>query len=519
MLSQPPQPGARIGKYEVLAHAGTGGMGRVYKARDLELGRIVALKVLSPELTGRPNLVERFHREARHAARLHHKNIVALHEFGQIDGQWVLAMEFVEGVDLDAYITRKGQVDPDEVRRFLNQAARALDHAFGMGITHRDIKPANFLLTREDGRAVVKLTDFGLAQDADDLQYRLTRDGTTVGTVDYLSPEQARDSAAADVRSDIYSLGCTAYHMLAGQPPFVGGGIGERVLKHLQAEPPDIRRLNPSVPDSLWAVLLKMLAKRPEDRCQTPAELLEALKEIKHGASHPSASSPPPPRRREQAHAVPVGPVSPPEVDAAFLLGLGAEQVQAAAEQFDQARKARDAGNDEIALERLLGCCQLDPGNLFYRQTLRQVGHSLAKRSRTSHRPGAIAALATWARLKAARLRHDWRKVLECGEVLLLRDPSDVATRVDMAAAAEALELISVAVWMLEEAREQEPDNANVLRRLARLYERQSRFSQAIVLWELIRKADPSDIEAPRKINALAATETIARGDYRRSRP
>src|SRR5262249_39548817 len=179
----------------------------------------VALKVLPPGLAAHPQVVERFRREARHAARLMHENIVTLYEFGQAGEQWFLAMEFVDGIDLDAYIARRGPLDPEEARRILKQAARALDHAYRMGITHRDIKPANFLLTREGGRAGVKLTDFGLAQAEGEAHLRLTRDGSTVGTVDYLSPEQARDSSAADVRSDIYSLGCTCYHMLAGPAP------------------------------------------------------------------------------------------------------------------------------------------------------------------------------------------------------------------------------------------------------------------------------------------------------------
>src|SRR5262249_13723084 len=136
--------------------------------------------------------------------------------------------------------------------------------------------PANFLLSRVGKRAVVKLTDLGLAlvQGVDDFQ--VTRSGTTIGTLDYMSPEQARDSRATDIRSDIYSLGCTAFHMLAGRPPFEGG-LGERVFKHLQEPPPDVRRFNPAVSAKFWAVLQKMMAKAAEQRYQTPAELLEAL--------------------------------------------------------------------------------------------------------------------------------------------------------------------------------------------------------------------------------------------------
>jgi len=166
-------------------------------------------------------------------------------------------------------------------------------------------------------------------------------------------------------------------------------------------------------------------------------------------------------------------------------------------------------------VELLLSCCQLDPANLYYRKTLRLLSRSLTAQGRTRHRPGALAALATWARFKAAHHRGDAQKVLEHGEVLLLRNPSNVGTQLEMAAAAEELGLMSVAVWMLEQAREQEPENANVLRPLAGLYERLSHFSRAIAVWKLIRKVSPTDVEAPRKINALSASETIARAGYR----
>src|SRR5262249_4487239 len=143
MSSPAPQPDVRIGKYQLLERVASGGMGRVYKARDLELGRTVALKVLPSDLAARPEVVERFRREARHAARLNHKNVVTLYEIGNADGRWFLAMEFVEGTDLEAYVARKGPLKPEEARRILRQAVRALDHAYQMGITHRDIKPSN----------------------------------------------------------------------------------------------------------------------------------------------------------------------------------------------------------------------------------------------------------------------------------------------------------------------------------------------------------------------------------------
>jgi serine/threonine protein kinase len=512
------QPGARIGKFEILAHIATGGMGQVYKARDLELGRTVALKVLSAEVARTPESVERFRREARHAARLRHKNIVTLYEFGQADGQWFLAMEYVKGIDLEAYVIRKGQLDPEEARRALRQAAQALDHAWRQGVVHRDVKPANLLLTREDGRALVKLTDFGLARVEGEAHFRLTRDGSTVGTIDYLAPEQARDSASADVRSDIYSLGCTCYHMLAGQPPFAEGGLGERVLKHLEAEPPDVRTINPRVSAPFWEVLRKMLAKQPEDRYQTPAELLEDLDRIKRGEAPLNAERglrPTGSQAGKGAGAPSPSPSAfrtpnPEESESVTRLGLPVEQLRSAAGQFERAQQARDAGSLSYALELLLSCCRLDPANLTYRQALRQVGRSLADKDR----PGALAALATRLRLKGACRRHDGRKVLEYGESLLVRNPADTGTQKVMAEAAEELGLDSLAVWLLEQAREQAPDNAAVLRQLARVNERLGRLSRALELWQMIRKIDPSDAEAPRKLNALAASEAIARGGY-----
>jgi serine/threonine-protein kinase len=272
-----PPPLTHIGKYRLEAHIATGGMGMVYKAVDEKLGRVVALKVLDPELARKPNMVERFRREARAAARLLHRSVVTLYEYDYVDGFHYLAMEFVEGIDLADYIRRRGKVDPEEARRIMIRVCRALDYAFSQGLIHRDIKPSNVLLAREGERWRVKLTDFGLARVFNEEEFRVTRAGHTVGTIDYMAPEQARDSALADIRSDIYSLGCTLYHMLAGQPPFAEGGLGERVYKHLMVDPPDVRDFNPEVPAGLWAVLRKMLAKDPDDRPQNHAELRQAF--------------------------------------------------------------------------------------------------------------------------------------------------------------------------------------------------------------------------------------------------
>src|SRR5262249_27321181 len=230
----------RISKYEVVSHIATGGMGAVYKAIDTDLGRDVALKVLQPEIANKPGMLERFRREAQHAAKLRHENIVAIYEIGEVSGTHFLALEFVQGIDLDTYIERKGTLDPQDALNLLIQAAKALAQVHKQGLVHRDIKPSNFLITKKGNRPLVKLTDLGLAREVDDDEFRVTRTGTTVGTVDYMSPEQARNSRLADIRSDIYSLGCTLYHMLAGRPPFNEGGLTERLYRHLSEEAEDI---------------------------------------------------------------------------------------------------------------------------------------------------------------------------------------------------------------------------------------------------------------------------------------
>jgi serine/threonine protein kinase len=533
-------PGFRLGKYKVLGHIATGGMGTVYKAEDEVLDRPVALKILDSSLADRPSTLERFKREARHAARLSHRNIVTLYEYGQIDGLHFLALEFVDGIDLYDYIERKGQLAPEESRRILVQAVKALDHAFQQGIIHRDIKPSNFLLTRDRDRMRVKLTDMGLARTIDDdEQFRVTRAGSTVGTIDYLSPEQARNSASADIRSDIYSLGCTLYHMLAGNPPFSEGGLGERVLKHMEAEPPDIRQYSPAVSEEFWQLLRRMLAKKPEDRFQTPAELLQALKVLPPQASDgepirlPRSTSPrtpsPPPSGRSSDSAALILRDSPPEQktvvsrprmryreDDPTLLGLRPEQTQAAALQFERAEEARNNGNIDYAVQLLLSCSKLAPANILYRQTLRDVISSAARQGLLGSWLASLSTLATRARLHAAKRARQFRKVLEEGEEILVKNPTDLKTQTLMAESAEELGLHHLAAWMYEEVRRLDPRGLPAQRALAKLYERQRQYSDAIAVWEAIRKLIPHDGEAARKIQDLAANDTIARGGYGR---
>ncbi|MSQ94020.1 MAG: serine/threonine protein kinase [Gemmataceae bacterium] len=345
----------RIGKYEVLDHLATGGVGIVYKARDVDLNRLVALKILPVQLAKQETTLIRFQREAKAAAKLRHENIVAIYDIGEHVGTYYIALEFVEGTDLQDYITSKGKLDADEAREIIIQTTRALDHAFEQGIVHRDIKPSNLLLTHKGDRLLVKLTDFGLAiGKEDDEEFRITRDKMTVGTVDYISPEQACDSRSADIRSDIYSLGCTFYHMLGGVAPFARGTLPERILQHMQAPLPDLRCLNKKVPDDLLAVIDRMLAKKPGDRYQTPAELMHDLQhpdEVAPAEKVASGKSERNVGRRRNADATQF--VDTDELEDKAEAGKNPRTKKRPASKKDQDTNAGNPGNDTDTPEKL----------------------------------------------------------------------------------------------------------------------------------------------------------------------
>jgi serine/threonine protein kinase len=560
MVSGPLKPGFRLGKYEILAHIATGGMARVYKAEDTELRRVVAIKVLRSRLARRDRDLERFRREARHAARLNHLHIVTLFECGYAPEHnlYYLAMEFIDGVDLEEYVRRKGPLPPEEARRMLIQAVKALDHAFERGVIHRDIKPSNFLLAQTEGGVVVKMTDLGVALVESDDEFKVTSEGTTVGTVDYISPEQASDSRSADVRSDIYSLGCTAFHMLAGRAPFAEGGLGERVFKHIALAPPDVRQFNTAVSADFWAVLKRMLAKKPEDRYATPAELLQALQQIpaaivdntgnpvttapttrrrKTDYVHtlpsvpvlplpepaPAPEPPPPPKPRSRPTPPAIDqptppptqrPVAPPAGQARNLVTL--EQARAAAAMHERAVQViAEGGGDDYARELIGNCLKLDPFNLAYHKTLRDM---IRKDSGgvIGRLVSSLNVLALKSKVRAARSNGEWPKVLEQGEDVLVRSPADVETHLWLAEAAEKLDLPDLSLWFLEQGHEQAPDSAELMRALARRYERGKDWLPAIALWEKLRKRDPEDDEARRKIDELTIEDHIARTNARR---
>lgn len=264
-----------FGRYVIEKKLGEGGMGAVYRAVDSNLKRTVALKILPRDKATNDILVKRFQAEAQAAAQLRHKNIVCVYDSGELDGYLYIAMEYVDGIDVQDLVMRKGGLSVKRSLDIIKQVARALEHAHGQTIVHRDIKPANLLIDR-DGN--VKLADMGLARSiAETEEAGITRAGTTVGTVDYMSPEQARDSKSADCRSDMYSLGATWYHMLAGRPLFPHGDLLNKITAHASQDPPDPRDIRPNVPESVVQIMHRMLEKKPDRRYQTPTDLLHDL--------------------------------------------------------------------------------------------------------------------------------------------------------------------------------------------------------------------------------------------------
>jgi serine/threonine protein kinase len=263
-------------RYRVVRLLGWGGMGAVYEAEHRVMQRPVALKVIKRVYTASADALERFRREVCAAARLSHPNIVATHDAEDAGETHFLVMEYVEGTDLGRLVRERGPLPVDRACDYIRQAALGLQHAFNQGMVHRDLKPHNLMLT-PDGR--VKILDFGLAWFASEAASAAGATGTGVvlGTVDYIAPEQADNAHQADIRSDIYSLGCTLYHLLGGKPPFPTGTPIQKVMAHMNKKPQPLTELRDDLPEELMPVLERMLAKNPKHRYQTPAEVASAL--------------------------------------------------------------------------------------------------------------------------------------------------------------------------------------------------------------------------------------------------
>lgn len=284
-----------IGKYKILDRLGSGGMGSVYLCEDKFMHRRVALKVLPPVNAQDSSALERFYREARAIAALDHPNIVRAFDVGQDDQLPYFVLEHVDGSTFKHIVSKHGPMDLTRAAHYISQAAVGVQHAHEkIGLVHRDLKPSNLLLDRQ---GIVKILDMGLAlffdEDEDDPLTRRFRE-KVLGTADYMAPEQAEDSHTVDIRADVYSLGATFYFLLTGTTAFEEGSVQQK-LDWLQRKPPrPIQSLRQDLPDSLAAIIGRMMAKDPERRYQLPVEVVQALKPwTQQAILKPSASEMP----------------------------------------------------------------------------------------------------------------------------------------------------------------------------------------------------------------------------------
>lgn len=269
------------GRYEAIERIGVGGMAEVYRARDELLGREVAVKVLSDRLSTDRSFVERFRREAQAAANLSHPNIVSLYDYGsEADaGANFIVMELIDGRGLEAIISDEGPLMPERAAEIAADVAKALDRAHSTGLVHRDVKPSNIMIT---SYGQTKVTDFGIARATGDGEQTMTQTGMVIGTASYLAPEQAQGNPV-DARSDVYALGCVLYEMLTGQPPFSGDTPLSIAYKHVRETPHTPSSVNADVPDALDAIVMKALAKNPDNRYQSAQEMREDLERFTSG--------------------------------------------------------------------------------------------------------------------------------------------------------------------------------------------------------------------------------------------
>jgi serine/threonine protein kinase len=278
-------------KFQILSKLGQGAMGSVYKAKHRFLGDVVAIKVMNADVVENPEARARFLREMQAAGQLKHPHIVRTLDAEQIGDLLFLVMEFVGGISLDRLVAQRGPLPVDFSCRCIMQAALGLQHAHDQRMVHRDIKPANLMVTAKEKE--VKLLDFGLARGPRELMDKKnqTQMQTFMGTPEYVAPEQATDARSADIRADIYGLGCTLYYLLAGRPPFQADTPMETIVAQIQDETQPLPEIRPEVSPQLWAVVAKMMAKSPSQRYQTPIEVVRALQPFTGCKSMPAAAA------------------------------------------------------------------------------------------------------------------------------------------------------------------------------------------------------------------------------------
>ena len=285
-----PHVGTIVAGYRIEERIGRGGMGLVYRAEHLSLGRRAAIKIIVPELAEDSGFRERFKREARIAAGFQHPNIVTVYDAGEEDGRLYLAMQLIEGSDLSALLRVEGRLDPDRAIDVCRQVAEALDAAHGQGLIHRDVKPANVLI--EGGTAF--LTDFGLTKRIEGARTGATKAGDVVGTIQYVAPEQI-EGGPVDARTDVYALGCLVYQCLSGELPFGGDSDVAVMYAHLSGDQPRLSSVRPELPGELDAVIAKALERSPERRFQTCRDLMSAARAVLDAAGPPADTATPHP--------------------------------------------------------------------------------------------------------------------------------------------------------------------------------------------------------------------------------
>ncbi len=267
-------PGAQVAGYRIESVAGRGGMGVVYRATDLNLDRLVALKLISDEFARDDSFRERFKRESRLAASIRHPNVITVFGAGEENGNLFIAMDYIDGTDLKALIASRGVLEPLAAARIAWQVGRALDAAHAKALVHRDVKPANVLITDEGGEQHAYLTDFGLTKNVGS-ESGMTKTGVVVGTIDYMGPEQVAGEPV-DGRTDIYSLGCVLWEALTGSVPYQRDSAVAKMYAHMHEPPPALADAVPGLPAELGAVVARAMAKRPEDRYLSAGDLGEA---------------------------------------------------------------------------------------------------------------------------------------------------------------------------------------------------------------------------------------------------
>jgi serine/threonine-protein kinase len=389
-----------LGPYVLLERLGQGGMGQVFKARHQLMERLVAVKLIRKERLADPDALRRFHREIRAASQVAHPNVVIAHDAAQIGDTHFLVMEYVPGTDLARLVKQAGPLPVDRACDYVRQAALGLQHAHQRGLVHRDIKPQNLLLASEG--EVVKVLDLGLArlsQASEQTQGDLTQEGTVMGTPDYLAPEQAQESHTVDIRADLYSLGCTLYYLLTGRVPFPGGTLADKIGRLLLKEPIPVEELRPDAPSGVGAIVRKLMAKRPDDRYQTPAAAAAALE--------PFAGSRPP-------LAIPLGVAVPhPSNEGSLPANLASSQTHPMAMPW--ASSPVSAGLAPIAAVAQVLAPAPPSGNT---ETIALSGADSVPSATSLAAPGGRRRRSRWRKLWRKTLRR-WRS-LTCGQRWLI---------------------------------------------------------------------------------------------------